>query len=121
MLIRWSRSKRNIIKAILLLLTLVLVFIYLKLLKLHKEYGYNGAFSLYNQISLTEDQLKWEKQIQDYERRIIPNLGNNGEPSYLMGKDKEEGDKALKSVALNTVLSDRMPLNRTLRDPRNIK
>lgn len=122
MLIRWSRSKRNFLKAILLLLTLVTVFIYLKLSKLHNEYGYNGVpFFKHNAIPLTEEEHKWEIQITEYERRIIPNIGNYGEPAYLQGKEKEEGEKALKKFALNTVLSDRMPLDRILKDPRNAK
>lgn len=122
MLIRWSRSKQNILKVSLLLVTLVTVFIYLRLLKLHKEQGHNGSFLFqYNEIPLSEEEEQWENKIREYEQRIIPNLGNYGEPSYLLGKEKEEGENALKKVALNTVLSDRMPLDRILKDPRNIK
>ncbi|KAK4877857.1 hypothetical protein RN001_010363 [Aquatica leii] len=61
----------------------------------------------------------FEIKLRNYESKIIPNLGNNGEPAFLDGDEKKAGDEALKKVALNTVLSDRMPLNRTLRDPRN--
>lgn len=67
-----------------------------------------------------QDRKSWlEKRLKDYERKIVMDLGRDGEPAYLEGKDKEDGAKALKELALNTVLSDRMPLNRTLRDPRN--
>ncbi|CAG9857597.1 unnamed protein product [Phyllotreta striolata] len=63
----------------------------------------------------------FELTLREYERRIVPNLGENGEPSYLDGEDAKRGEEALKKFALNTVLSDRLPLNRTLRDPRNKK
>lgn len=69
----------------------------------------------------SKEQETYEKQLREYESKIVPKLGEFGEPAYLEGKDKEEGEKALKKVALNTVLSDRMPLNRTLRDPRHKK
>lgn len=62
-----------------------------------------------------------EQILSDYENKIIPGLGDNGEPSFLDGADAREGEKALKTYALNNVLSDRMPLNRKLRDPRNKK
>lgn len=105
-----------------MLLTLVSVFIYLKLLNLDKKYGYNGSLLFkYNEIPLSEEEQNWENIIKEYEQKIIPNLGNYGEPAYLGEKEKEEGEKALKKVALNTVLSDRMPLDRILKDPRNIK
>ncbi|XP_018334357.1 polypeptide N-acetylgalactosaminyltransferase 1 isoform X2 [Agrilus planipennis] len=61
----------------------------------------------------------YEKLIRDYEKRIIQGLGDYGSPAYLAGEEKELGNKALTKFALNTVLSDRMPLNRKLRDPRN--
>lgn len=72
-------------------------------------------------LALSKDALLFEKQLKAYESRIILNLGRNGEPAYLQGRDKEMGEEALKKVALNTVLSDRMPLNRTLKDPRHKK
>lgn len=67
-----------------------------------------------------QDREGWlERKLVQYERRILPNLGLDGEPAYLEGKEKELGEKTLKTVALNVVLCDRMPLNRTLKDPRN--
>lgn len=48
-------------------------------------------------------------------------LGEEGEAAFLDGQDAIDGEKALKKFALNTVLSDRMPLDRELRDPRNSK
>ncbi|KAG5882553.1 hypothetical protein JTB14_007160 [Gonioctena quinquepunctata] len=73
------------------------------------------------QLYVNNNRSNFEKKIKDYESRIIPNLGDNGEPSYLDGNDAREGERALKTFALNTILSDRMPLNRKLRDPRNKK
>lgn len=46
-------------------------------------------------------------------------MGEYGEPSFLYGDEKVKGDLALKKKALNTVLSDRISLKRTLADPRN--
>lgn len=62
-----------------------------------------------------------EQKLLDYESKVIHGLGDNGEPAFLEGVDASEGEKALKKWALNYVLSDRMPLNRKLRDPRNKK
>lgn len=64
---------------------------------------------------------EFERKILEYESRIIPGLGQYGEAAYLEGEDKEKGELMLKEVALNTVLSDRMPLDRKLRDPRHRK
>lgn len=83
------------------------------------EFSDNGISR--QSLQFTEEEWIWEKKIRDYESKIIPNLGNYGEPAYLQGEDKKKGEEALKKVALNTVLSDRMPLDRTLRDPRNKK
>lgn len=66
-------------------------------------------------------QMDYEQKLKEYESKIIPNLGDNGDPAYLDGKEAQKGEEALKTFALNTVLSDRMPLNRKLRDPRNKK
>lgn len=60
-----------------------------------------------------------EKAIREYEARIIHGLGADGRAAYLNGEDKAMGELALKSVAINTVLSDRIPLDRPLRDPRH--
>lgn len=70
---------------------------------------------------VSQQQVEYEKKLRDYESKIIPNLGDNGDPAYLEGKDAQDEEEALKTFALNTVLSDRMPLNRKLRDPRNKK
>lgn len=62
---------------------------------------------------------KYESFLSEYESKMIEGLGDEGEPAYLEGDDKIEGDESLKTFALNTVLSDRMPLDRKLRDPRS--
>ncbi|XP_044763841.1 polypeptide N-acetylgalactosaminyltransferase 1-like [Coccinella septempunctata] len=62
---------------------------------------------------------RYESILQGYESKIIPGLGDEGEPAYLEGEDKKYGEKSLNIFALNTVLSDRMPLDRKLRDPRS--
>ncbi|KRT82492.1 hypothetical protein AMK59_3039 [Oryctes borbonicus] len=103
--------KRTRIKLILLLVILGIVIIYFRLL-------FSGNF---NTIKYTPDIQILENKIREYEERMIPNLGDNGEPAHLTGEDKEKGDEALRNVALNTVLSDRMPLTRSLKDCRNKK
>lgn len=60
-----------------------------------------------------------ERAIREYESKIIRGLGADGKAAYLDGDDKALGELALKSVAMNTVLSDRIPLDRPLRDVRN--
>ncbi|VEN35240.1 unnamed protein product [Callosobruchus maculatus] len=85
------------------------------------------AFDLDEQIKYGKEDVgtnlrtTYENQLRDYENRIIPNLGENGDPAYLVGIDAKEGEKALKKIALNSILSDRIPLDRKLRDPRNKK
>lgn len=70
--------------------------------------------------SNVDESNEYEIKLRAYESKMIRNLGNNGEGAYLDdSKDREMGQETLKKLALNTVLSDRMPLNRTLRDPRN--
>lgn len=61
----------------------------------------------------------YEKQIRDYESHIIVGLGNEGRASYLDDADKEFGQLSLKMLSVNTVLSDRIPLDRTLKDYRH--
>ncbi|GLV38381.1 Polypeptide N-Acetylgalactosaminyltransferase 1 [Carabus blaptoides fortunei] len=61
----------------------------------------------------------YEKQIREYESHIISGLGNEGRASFLDDTDKEFGQLSLKIVAVNTVLSDRIPLDRTLKDYRH--
>lgn len=115
MLIRCPRLKKIHYKVIVLVLILSAIALYLK----HSNIlsGYYGE----RLLTLSGENYEFERRLRKYESRIIANLGSNGEPSYLYGRDREEGEKALKSVALNTVLSDRMPLNRTLKDPRHKK
>nr|CAI5825810.1 unnamed protein product [Callosobruchus analis] len=85
------------------------------------------SFDLEDQIKYSKQnastnlRITYEMQLKDYENRIIAHLGENGDPAYLDGTDAKEGEKALKKIALNSVLSDRIPLNRKLRDPRNKK
>lgn len=60
-----------------------------------------------------------EKAIREYESKVIKGLGGDGKAAYLDGDDKTLGELALKSVAMNTILSDRIPLDRTLKDVRH--
>lgn len=62
---------------------------------------------------------KEEKAIREYESKIIKGLGEDGKAAFLDGDEKALGELALKSVAMNTILSDRIPLDRPLRDMRH--
>lgn len=119
MVVRCTRiTRRSLFKKILFVIALITIYVYYKLLHLPSFYN---EFLKYEQAPLSKEERRLEEKIRDYESKIIPNLGNYGEPAYLQGKEKELGEQALKKVALNTVLSDRTPLNRILKDPRNKK
>lgn len=117
MFIRRTRIKKYLLRCIVCLLVILLIVYFAKSLNQLSNDIRKESLSL----KLTSNEEIFEKVLNDYESRIIPNLGNLGEAAHLEGKDKEDGEKALKKVALNTVLSDRIPLNRTLRDPRHSK
>lgn len=119
MILKYPRFKRTYLKISVSLLTFgTVVFIY----------SNKSTFFTTNKIVDTNPKkissklaFSFEKRIRDYENKIIPNLGHNGEPAYLEGPQVQQGEDALKKYAINTVLSDRMPLDRRLRDPRNPK
>lgn len=117
---RIGRMRKHLWKFLIINLIILLILLFAK--------NYNDLSNYTNKINgretkleLTRIEEKYERYFREYESKIVPNLGNLGEAAHLEGKDKEEGDKTLKKVALNTVLSDRIPLNRTLRDPRHVK
>lgn len=114
MLLKCPRIKRVYWKILSIILIFAFVSFYLKSF-LNEKRGPNN-FKPISKLAQV-----YEKEVKDYEDRIIPLLGHNGEPAYLEGKDAKDGEEALKKFALNTVLSDRMPLDRKLRDPRNPK
>jgi polypeptide N-acetylgalactosaminyltransferase len=113
MLLKCPRIKRVYLKFCTTVFVIVIVILYLRPLLTHQV---SGNAKLISKLASV-----YEKTIKDYENKIIPNLGHDGAAAYLEGTDAKEGDKALKKFALNTVLSDRMPLDRKLRDPRNPK
>lgn len=117
MLIRCIRLKRIHIKLLFLFSVIVFVVIIISKLSPIDETSnpLHPSKLLQNRTNILEQKLV------EYESKIIPGLGDNGEPAFLDGVDAKEGEKALKTFALNYVLSDRMPLNRKLRDPRNKK
>ncbi|XP_019875284.2 polypeptide N-acetylgalactosaminyltransferase 1-like [Aethina tumida] len=107
MLLRCGRLKRIHIRLLILVaIVATVLFLYLRLLTVEGGYEVGNVY---------------EVKLREYEAKIVVGLGDNGEPAFLEGKDAIDGDEALKTFALNTVLSDRMPLNRKLRDPRNRK
>ncbi|CAH0548763.1 unnamed protein product [Brassicogethes aeneus] len=112
MLLKYGRLKKIHIKLLIVVFILILyVLVYLKL--------FNNDISGFNLPLKFENE--FEAILGPYEAKIIEKLGNNGEPAYLWGDEALEGEKALKKFALNTILSDRMPLDRKLKDPRNTK
>lgn len=116
MFLRCLRFKRQTIKYVLVVFLIVVLVLYIRKLQL----PVNEA--IINERQFDSHVNQYERQLILYESKIVPNLGNNGESAYLVSaEERDAGEKALKKLALNTVLSDRMPLNRTLRDPRNTK
>lgn len=117
MLLKCVRLKRIHVKCLFLVVVVTfLVMFYLKSKQNGKtdEVVKRGKF-------ISNLSNVYEKKLREYESKIIPNLGDNGEPAFLDGSDALKGEEALKTFALNTVLSDRMPLDRKLRDPRHKK
>lgn len=118
---RCPRPRRNLIRFFVIVAAVIAVIYlyYWRLLRANdgdeQQMDEQALMRLYRQNK--DAWLEWKLRM--YERRMVPNLGRDGEPAYLTGKAKEMGKKSLKKVALNTVLCDLMPLNRTLRDPRN--
>lgn len=53
------------------------------------------------------------------EYNVVVGLGEHGEPAYLHGKEKVEGEAVLAKKALNVVLSNKISLTRTLPDVRS--
>lgn len=110
------RLKRIHLKLFFIAIIIVsLTFIYLKM-KIPNDIELENRQKFVN----TENNV-FEQKLREWEGKIIPGLGDNGETAFLDGQDALDGEKALKKFALNTVLSDRMPLDRKLRDPRNNK
>lgn len=113
MQLRCFRLKKIYVKTYLVLSVILFAFLFITKLNSKK---YSGTFTLDSNITD-----RFEAQLRDYESKIIPKLGDNGEPAVLEGKDAAEGEESLKKYALNAVLSDRMPLDRKIRDPRHKK
>ncbi|KAL3270804.1 hypothetical protein HHI36_021326 [Cryptolaemus montrouzieri] len=111
MLMKCGRIKKLYIRILVVIFFAIWLIFYLKFFKL----------KLPTEIEEKVSRLaaKYEGTLEEYESKIIPGLGDDGEPAFLEGEDQAKGDESLKTFALNTVLSDRMPLNRKLRDPRN--
>ncbi|XP_014475958.1 PREDICTED: polypeptide N-acetylgalactosaminyltransferase 1 isoform X2 [Dinoponera quadriceps] len=62
---------------------------------------------------------RYEQWILKLESDVVVGLGENGEPAYLHGKEKIEGEAVLAKKALNVVLSNKISLTRKLPDVRN--
>lgn len=62
---------------------------------------------------------RYEERILKLEYAVVPGLGEDGEPAYLYGKEKIQGEAALAKKALNVVLSNKISLTRKLPDVRN--
>ncbi|KAL1501593.1 hypothetical protein ABEB36_006890 [Hypothenemus hampei] len=114
MLLKCFRLKRIYLK--LLIFLLILGTLYL----LYLNRTLNQIVSSKEDLILDSEN-PLERHLREWESKIIPGLGDKGEPAFLDGDDAIEGEAALKKFALNTILSDRMPLDRELRDPRNAK
>ncbi|XP_065172790.1 polypeptide N-acetylgalactosaminyltransferase 1-like, partial [Atheta coriaria] len=118
-LVRFLRPRKPLLRLAAAAVVLIILVIYLKQLRYLEQFSKQANKAEFKSAALDGSQKSMEEKIRAWEAGVIPHLGDDGEPAYLKGPDKEKGAAALKSVALNTVLSDRMPLNRSLRDPRH--
>ncbi|XP_066599773.1 polypeptide N-acetylgalactosaminyltransferase 1-like [Prorops nasuta] len=92
----------------------------------NKQHGvlshFNKTISIANDLQLRFGKStirEYEDWIEEYERNIVPGLGENGEPAYLGGLDKVKGEKAIAKKALNIILSNHISLTRKLADGRD--
>lgn len=65
------------------------------------------------------ERMRAEKLISRFERKIIPGLGEDGKPVHLTGSEGRHVDEVMKKEAFNLIVSDKMPLNRSLPDTRD--
>ncbi|KAK0088747.1 hypothetical protein PV325_010854 [Microctonus aethiopoides] len=72
----------------------------------------------YQRWSIDEIE-RYEKWINEYEKGIVNELGNNGKPAKLYGRDKYKAQESLKKAAVNIIVSNKIPLNRKLPDIRD--
>ncbi|XP_075212593.1 polypeptide N-Acetylgalactosaminyltransferase 1 [Lycorma delicatula] len=61
----------------------------------------------------------YESLIRESESKIIYGLGNNGEAVKLTGDEAREGGEVYKKTAFNLVVSNKVALNRTIKDARH--
>ncbi|XP_043279909.1 polypeptide N-acetylgalactosaminyltransferase 1-like [Venturia canescens] len=61
---------------------------------------------------------RFEKWILEWEKNIVPSLGEGGKPAKLPEEEQENAQKIMATKALNVLLSDKIPLDRKLEDPR---
>ena len=62
----------------------------------------------------TPDEIRFDREIAEDEARIDYKLGPNGAAAFLPDKVKKEADEIMKKEAVNLMLSDRIPYNRTI-------
>lgn len=118
---RCPRPRRNLIRVFVFVAAVVALLMYLRRFQ-RRPHDEEEVLMEGEEVMkmYLQDRKGWlERKIREYERRVVWDLGQDGEPASLEGEEKELGEKALKKIALNTVLCDRVPLNRTLKDPRN--
>ncbi|XP_051168058.1 polypeptide N-acetylgalactosaminyltransferase 1-like [Leptopilina boulardi] len=122
------RGKLFIKYAICTLYVIVILLIAQRIFRISDNYYINEKINEKADVSYfhekftnvkSEEYRRYESWILNYERNVIPGMGENGEPSFLYGNEKVKGDLALKKKALNTILSDKISLKRNLVDPRN--
>lgn len=61
----------------------------------------------------------YESVIRETESKIVYGLGDNGEAVRLTGDEGREGDEVYKKKAFNLVVSNKVALNRTIKDARH--
>lgn len=122
MLLKFPTIRRTFTCKLLFVFLFILGFvIYFNVLnnRHRKEIAKSEGFISKHKI-LSSD-IKYEEEIRQDERRMVPGLGDNGEAVVLLDEEKILGDESLKKHALNTYLSSKISYNRTTPDVRSPK
>ncbi|XP_014252844.1 polypeptide N-acetylgalactosaminyltransferase 1-like isoform X2 [Cimex lectularius] len=65
----------------------------------------------------------WNEKLEEWLKRdeaeIVPHLGDNGVPAYLPKEEEDSAKLVMEKEAFNLLLSNKIPYNRTLLDPRH--
>ncbi|KAL7647433.1 UNVERIFIED_CONTAM: hypothetical protein RMT77_001029 [Armadillidium vulgare] len=85
--------------------------------------GENDGRELTKHLPTNEDlieRMRAERIIGKDERKVVPGLGEGGQPVKITGVEKRSVEEIMKKEAFNLFASDKISLNRTVPDTRDI-